>query len=54
LYVSLCGKYALRKREAEEPLSWTVLAHVDGEWQELCRGRSREECEAAVCRLLRA
>ena len=48
LYVSLCGKYAMRKRVADEPLSWTVLGQVDGEWRELGRGRSREECAGAV------
>ena len=46
LYISLCGKYALRNRVADEPWPWTLLAYADGEWRELGRGRSRAECEA--------
>lgn len=54
LYVSLCGRYALRNRVAEAPWMWTVLGYSDGEWRELCRGRSRRECEERIQRILEA
>jgi hypothetical protein len=52
LYVSLCGKYALRKRVAEEPWAWVVLGCIDCEWREICRGRSRRECEDGIQTML--
>jgi hypothetical protein len=51
LYLSGCGRFALRKRVADAPQPWTVLGWVDGEWQAVCRGNSREECEAAIAKM---
>ena len=37
LYLSGCGKFALRKRSADAPRPWTVLAWVDGEWDAMAK-----------------
>jgi hypothetical protein len=54
LYVSACGKFALRKRVADEPRPWTVLGWIDGEWREMSHARSREACETAVGKIVEA
>jgi hypothetical protein len=51
LYLSACGRFALRKRFADAPRPWTVLGWADGEWCEMCRATSRQECEAALGKL---
>jgi hypothetical protein len=48
LYVSICGRFALRKRVQQQVTLWDVLGYADARWQSLCQAPSRESCESAL------